>query len=307
MVKFSVISKSVLLAGALACGACASSPQAPEVQFAEEELRETDNDVLFATEFPVASKEEAIERAKAAEESGDIDKAVFFYVKALNFDPRDAALLAKIGLLHQFKGDPEMAVRAYTLALNVDPNFAAVLEARGLILLAHNEDDRAEKDLLAAVQINPDLWRTHEGLGILWDRRGDHGLALSHYDQAAALFPNGATILNNRGYSKLLGGDFEGAEADLSRAAIELGHDQAWVNLGTLFARRREYNKAVDAYEAVLPHAQALNKVAEVSISNGDLEQAKQLLEQAIRISPRFFPEAEENLAQVLLMAGSAE
>jgi hypothetical protein len=50
---------------------CASTPAAgPDVAFNEKELRDTDGDLLFATEFPVASKTEALLRADQARKAG---------------------------------------------------------------------------------------------------------------------------------------------------------------------------------------------------------------------------------------------
>ena len=79
-------------------------------------------------------------------------------------------------------------------------------------------------------------------------------------------------------------------------------HDQAWVNLGKLYAHQGRYDLAVASYEEVLPKAEALNKVAEASMVEGDHETALNLLEQAIRLSPTYFPAAEENLEQLLSM-----
>jgi len=279
---------------------CASTPAAgPDVVFNEKELRDTDGDLLFATEFPVASKTEALLRADQARKAGEVDKALFFYVKALKFDPEDADLLAAIGRLHQYQGNAKLAVRAYSLALGARPDFAEVLEARGLILLAYDRDELALADLSRTIELNPDSWQAHNGLGLLADRTENHAAAVQHYDRALALKPADGGVLNNRGYSKFLAGDYAGAEADLERAASQLGHRQAWVNLGTLYARRQDYGRAVEALQEVLPDAEAFNKVAEASMAKGDYSTAEELLEQAIRVSPTYFPAAEENLAQL--------
>ena len=293
--------KAVLLTALIALlTACASAPTETEtVPYAEEELRDTDRDLIFATEFPVASKDEAIARAETARKSGDINKALFFYVKALKFDPDDADLLAVIGRLHQQQGNDTLAVRAYSMALENRPDMANVLEARGLILLSHDEEERAVADLTRAVALNQNAWKAYNGLGLVADKRGDHVAAVAHYDAALAINPNSGPVLNNRGYSKLLADDFEGAGEDLGRAARELGHKQAWVNLGTLMTRWGYFDLAVEAYEQVLPQPEALNKVAEAAMGKGDYVTARKLLEQAIILSPTYFPAAEDNLAQV--------
>jgi Flp pilus assembly protein TadD len=290
---------TVLMLAMFATG-CASTPAPDVATEAATNLEEENADLMFATEFPVQGKEDALARADAARKEGKIDKALFFYVKALKFDPDDADLLAAIGYLHQYRGNKVMAVRAYTLALRIRPDFAEVLEARGLMLLAAREDERAAADFGKAVEVSPVAWRSHNGLGLLADRRGDHAEAIAHYDTAIAVNPNSGVLLNNRGYSRLLMDDLSGAEEDLRKAATVFNHDQAWVNLGTLYARQARYDIAVASYEEVLPKPEALNKVAEASMVVGDRDTALYLLEQAIRLSPTYFPAAEENLAQLM-------
>jgi Flp pilus assembly protein TadD len=301
--RHSTLTLAVLFA--LTAG-CASAPSTSNDAFADDELRDTDRDIIFATEFPVAGKADALARADAAKNSGELDRALFFYVKALQFDPQDVNLLATIGLLHQYRGNDKLAVNAYTLALDIDPDYAKVLEARGLIFLAHTENERALSDLTRATEIDPESWRAHNGLGLLADRMSDHDAAIPHYDKALALKPNSGDILNNRGYSLLLAERYTDAYDDLFVAAESLGHKQAWVNLGTLYARIGRYDLAVEAFEEVLPEPEAFNRVAEASMLKGDFATAETLLEQAIQLSPTYFPAAEDNLAQLKLKTGGS-
>lgn len=283
--------------------ACASTPADRNVSFDEDALRDDDQDLIFATEFPVTSKAEALQRAAEARKDGELDKTLFLYVKALKFDPQDAQLLAEIGHLHRAQRNTRMAVRAYTLALNERPDYAAVLEARGLLYLTHNENNRAATDLNRAVEINGGTWPVRNALGLLADRAGDHVTAQHHYTTALGLNPDSGDILNNRGYSRFRSGDYKGSGRDLYKAAHSLGHKQAWVNLGVWYAHHGEYDMAIEALQKVLPGPEAFNIVAEKSIQYGDLETGRYLLEQAIRLSPTYFPAAEENLVRLKLQA----
>ncbi len=281
--------------------ACGSTPPASKVATANAELRNTEMDLLFATEFPVNGKSDAMARAAEAWSSGDINRALFFYVRALQFDSEDAELLATIGKIQYSQNRPQMAVRAFSMALRIDPDNAMSLEGRGLILLAYDRDESAEIDLQKAVTITPGAWRAHNGLGMLADRRGEHLVATVHYDAALAIAPESAVVLNNRGYSSFLAGDYRSATADLHVAASRYGYNRAWINLGAVYAREGRYIPAVDMYQKVLSEAETYNKVAEAAMANYDYETAQRLLEQAIYESPAFFPAAEENLSQLLL------
>jgi len=287
----------LLLAGLVS--ACASAPSGPEVKFDESALRSEDQDLIFATEYPVANKADALQRATEARNDGELDKALFLYVKALKFDPHDAELLARIGHTHQLQHNAPMAVRAFTLALQEKPDYVAVLEARGLLYFTFKEDARAADDLSRAVELNGGSSSVHNALGLLADRSGDHDTAQQHYSSALELNPGAAEILNNRGYSKFMSGDYEGSGRDLYEAAHTHGHKQAWVNLGAWYAHHGEYDLAIEALQNVLPGPEALNIVAEKSIQKGDYDTAEDLLQQAIRLSPTYFPAAEENLAKL--------
>jgi Flp pilus assembly protein TadD len=280
-------------------GCAATSATPASAAYDKEDLRDSDNDILFATEFPVSSKADALLRADEARTAGDLDRALFFYVKALKFDPEDADLLAAIGLLHQHQGNDELAVRAYTLAIDVRPQYVQVLEARGLILLRHEKEEPARNDFIHAVELDPARWRSHNALGLIADSAGSHEEAIRHYERALTHKPGSGEVLNNRGYSHFLAGNYEAAEADLSMAAMTLGHTQAWINLGSLYAHQGEYGRAVDAFRKVLPEAEAYNKVAEASMAQEDYSTAETLLLRAIRISPTYFPAAEDNLAKL--------
>ena len=248
--------------------------------------------------IPVTSKAEAMQRAQASLEEGDVDKGLFFYVKALNYDPDDAGLLYRIGRIHDHGGDAEMATRAYTLALRSNPDLVPALESRGLLLLAHDEDIRAEQDLERAVLLDASAWRAQNGLGLIEDRKGNHERAISLYSAALDVEPAVAEILNNRGYSRMLAGKLFAAEADLRQSAA-LGYRKAWINLGVLLAKSGQYSEALAAFGEILEEPESLNKTAEIAMENRDHAVAQNLLERAIKQSPVYFPDAEENLAQL--------
>ncbi len=291
---------AVVLPGitALLLGGCASQPSTPAQGIAEEDFRDADLDVIFATEFPVTSKADAMQRAQESLEKGETDKGLFFYVKALNYDPDDAGLLYRIGRIHDHSGNAEMATRAYTLALRSNPDLVPALESRGLLLLSHDEEIRAEQDLERAVLLDAAAWRAQNGLGLIEDRKGNHERAISLYTAALDVEPGVAEILNNRGYSRMLAGKLFAAETDLRQSAA-LGYRKAWINLGVLLAKSGQYGEAVSAFGEILDEPESLNKAAEIAMENRDNSVAQKMLEQAIKQSPVYFPDAEENLAQL--------
>ncbi len=129
------------------------------------------------------------------------------------------------------------------------------------------------------------------------DKADDFATAQEHYDTALSINPDAAHVLNNRGYSKFLAGDVEGATLDFYEAANDRGFPQSWANLGRVYAKQGWYDDAIITYGHVMSEANAYNNTGYAAIENGDFIQAKRYLHEAIRLSPTYFPAAEENLS----------
>ena len=276
---------------------CASTPDANDEAMADAGLNDDSIDVLFATEFPVSSEEEAIARAEQAIREGEIDRALFYYVRALKFRPDNVDLLVIIAEIQYRRQNIAFAKRAFLMARHHDPDDSRALEGLGLIFMAEGRDEEAMNDLTLAVANDKSLWRAHNALGIYADKAADYPAAQQHYDLALSINPDAAHVLNNRGYSKYLAGDIQGATLDFFDAANDRGFSQAWVNLGMIYAEEGLYRDAISTYKLVMSEPSALNNTGYSAIENGDLIQAEHYLSEAIRLSPRYFPAAEENLA----------
>ncbi len=277
--------------------ACASTPEIDTDRSAGADFVDKSLDVLFATEYPVESQAEALTRAAQALQNGEEDRALFFYVRALQFQPDNVELLAHIGEIQMRRKNHAMASRAFLSARNHDPSHARSHEGLGLIYMAEGMREQAVDELKLAVANDNQLWRAHNGLGVYEDKAGDFAAAQLHYDTALAINPDAAHVLNNRGFSKFLAGDVRGAVLDLHEAAENWGFPLAWANLGKLYATQGLYDNAITAYKHVMSEAHALNNTGYAAIENGDFTQAKLYLDEAIRLSPTYFPAAEENLS----------
>jgi len=276
---------------------CATTPDIDTNNQAGAELNDKSLDVLFATEFPVESEEDALARAARALHEGEVDKALFFYVRALQFQPDNVELLAHIGEIQMWRKNYTLASRAFLTARSYDVSHARSLEGLGLIHMAKGMHEQAVDELNLAIESDARLWRAHNALGMYDDKSGDFAAAQLHYDAALSVNPDAAQVLNNRGYSKFLAGDLDGAVLDLYDAAESQAFPLAWANLGKLYATQGWYDDAITTYKHVMSEAHALNNTGYAAIENGDFTQAKLYLNEAIRLSPTYFPAAEDNLS----------
>lgn len=295
--------KNIRVIGLILCmtflHACAGS----QTRSADSSLAETvgkDNlDLLFATEFPVASKEDAIMKSNVAYRDGDIDKALFYSVKALKFDISDVDILVRIAHLHVMQDNNQLAARAFNLALAQQPSHPESLQGLGLLYFEAANHKKARENLEFAVAGDATLWRSWNVLGVLADERKEHDLAAENYSKALEIQPNSVSVLINRGYSRYLAGDLETAARYLYEVASQSNHPKAWRNLGLVYAELGWYDEARDMFRKVEDEAHANNSIGEIALANKDLTVAQELFLEAVRQSPVYFAEAERNLARV--------
>jgi tetratricopeptide (TPR) repeat protein len=278
---------------------CASAPVMENDKNAGAKLSDGSSDVLFATEFPIESAADAVNRADHAMQEGNVEKALFFYVSALDHYPENVKLLANIGEIQYQRHDYAKAKQAFLRAKNIEPTHSASLEGLGLVYMADGMNEQAIKELQAAVANDDQLWRAHNALGVYADKSNDFAAALDHYDAALSINPNAAHVLNNRGYSRFLAGDFPAATEDLYQAANNQGFPSAWANLAMVYAKQGWYDDAISAYQNVMSEEHAYNNTGKIALKNGDFPQATRYLNEAIRRSPTYFPDAQQNLARL--------
>lgn len=294
----------IILAAALLTG-CATAPTPSESSQEIQSLVDDNLDLLFATEFPVGSKEEAVAAAEKAWRQGDIEKAQFYLVRALQFDRTDAALLARVGQLHILSSNDRLAARAYALALHHDPDNVDALEGMGLIYFRNEREDLAVESLEAAVSKDDRRWQAYNALGVIADRRADFEQADHLYGRALEIRPESDSVLINRGYSRYLRGMYYESALDFYEVATRSDSFRGWMNLGMVYAKQGRYKIARECYEEVLEPPMAYNEVGAIAMQNGDMQVARTYLEEAVRLSPRYFASAEKNLAELRVAAAS--
>ena len=292
---------------------CASTPQkegsaeaAKSQRFAD--LYDGKSTATYATEFPVASAEEARQRGDLALRQGNTDLALYQYIQALELekDGDHVSTLVRIGAIHASRDNTQLAEIAYQRALVINPDSTSALTGLGLVLLKKRENARAREVLTHSLQVANQQWRAHNALGILDDLEGEHQSAIAHYKQALNIHPKSPRLLNNLGYSYYLSDDRQKAVALFKRALDEdPDYERAWQNLGLVYARDEKYSAAVDAFSHTMDPAQAYNDVGYLSMLDGRYELSEAFLEEAIKLSPSYYQTANQNRVRVRMLKAS--
>ena len=314
--KLSACCALVATAALLEC-ACVSAPTKPDVTSATSltgDVKASDNMTqavdtanLTPSDSPAKKKpfkspmlaktfEEAASRGDAAWFADNVESALYFYVQALSFRPRDVTTLTKMGVIEQRTGNLALAARAYGLAVDANPSDPRLSAQLGLVYLALGQDDTAHTWLLKSATSESADWRVYDGLGIIEERRGNDADALPYLQRAAnAGSRQSAAPLLHRGQALFSTGAYPEAETAVRGALTHEATPEAWQLLGKIQAKRGAYGESLDSLFEALDAPTAYATVAKVALENGDNALALSYFERASSLSPVYLPDVERD------------
>jgi tetratricopeptide (TPR) repeat protein len=290
----------IALVGVLLLGiaGCASAPPHPGSSNQEKPSAARSADANSPTRL-ARSFDEAVRRGDAAWQSGNTDLALYLYVQALSFQPRDVSTLGKIGTIHQARGNLDLARNAFELAATTAPDDERVTSRLGFVMLAQGNLDGADTWLRKSITVNTGDWRVYDALGVIAQRRNHYDDALLYLQRATTLAPSAPGPLLHRGGVLLSMKDYTKAETTLEQSLGLSQTSDAWRLLGDAQAHRGEYGKAATSLLQAMDVPAAYNTVGEVAMANHDDKVALDYFQKATESSPVYFPEAQRNAAMV--------
>ncbi len=270
-------------------------------------------------EKAIASDEQLLTMASHYEKAMELEKALIYYLKALENSPDDIQLLYQIADLNKRLGKHDFALQMLKRVLNLDPSHTQALTEAGLLYLANKQFTEASAHLQQATVEDQERLRTlsvqpqdqyrldnespllaYNGLGVTYDLMGKYDEAQSVYQLALATYPGSPILLTNLGYSEYLSGSPQKAVSYFQKAIdASPTYKRAWTNLGLVYTRMGRYNKAFRTLNRVMTDAQAYNDLGYFLMLEKRYEEAELFFERAINLSPRFYEVANENLEDV--------
>ena len=271
---------------------CASTAAREKTPVAHSSEAATSRSPLLAKSF-----EDAVARGDTAWNAGDVDMAIYLYIQALSFQPRDVVTLTKLGTIEQTQGNLPLAARAFELAANAKPSDANLSGRLGLILTALGDKENAYKWLKLSVDNGNTDWRVVDQLSVVETKEGHYTDAVQYAGQAVAQAPKAALPLLHRAEAYYGMGSYEMAEY-AARDALRLTNlPDAWRLLGQIQAKQRAYPASVDSLLHVMDPATAYNMAGKLALDNGDNAVALRFFEKASVASPVYMTETQRNVA----------
>jgi tetratricopeptide (TPR) repeat protein len=140
---------------------------------------------------------------EAAEMRGDIfmarkeySAAIGEYERIVATEPKNAALLNKIGVAYQQLGDLQRAERAYKRSMHADKNFASAVNNCGTVEYEKKHFGKAIGLYKKGLELHGDTPTMYSNLGYAYFANKEYPEAMSSFQKALALDP---TIFDRRG------------------------------------------------------------------------------------------------------------
>ena len=139
---------------------------------------------------------------------GKAEDGIVFLEQALKIKPNQPGPLSNLSVGYLKQNKIEMALKSADSAIKIDPNFAEAYAAKANSLVRLERLSEALESYTKAIQIKPEASNFYNLRGVAFQNSNRLEDALSDYNKAIALKPDNASAYFNKGYLKLLLGDF---------------------------------------------------------------------------------------------------
>jgi len=189
---------------------------------------------------------------QATNEPEWIDQARGNSQVALSLDDQLAPVHITLGMIDRGTGENEKAILEYNLARVHEPSNYEAYRGLAATYEAMNMFDEAVAHYRKMIALRPKYWAGYFDLGLFYTYRGDNDKAVALLHQAARLVPYNVRDYNDIGalYCLL---DFNDEARRMWRQSVEIEPNYvAYSNLGYLYYKERDYEKAASMYERAL-------------------------------------------------------
>lgn len=219
-------------------------------------------------------------------------------------DPPGLALAESLmGNIYLAKGNDTSAERHFKNAVKIDPNILGPYVSLARIYLRNNRWREAVSEYENILKKNPKMLPAYMALGTIYDQRGDSEKAEGYYRKALDVKSDFAPAANNLAWDLAMRkGNMDEALGYAQTAKEQMPNNPAIGDtLGWIFYLRGNYLNAIAQFQDSLqrdPDNPVINYHLGMALfKNKQFEQAKERLEEALKLSKTFEGSAEANRA----------
>jgi tetratricopeptide (TPR) repeat protein len=267
-------------------------------------------------------------RANLRSASGDLDGALADYTAALEINPNDAKIYERRAMFRMFQRDYAGALKDFDAAIANGLKSERVYTGRANIKRDMGDVEGAIADYQTAIAMNPNFALAYIGLSFTLERRGDVDAALAVLQEFLSRYESerdGKLPSTKNGTSGGPGVEIkrEGKEKDGSQVYLTgeqfktssspekleqiLNLVGAYGNLGKLYEKKNDFDKAIENYEKGLrirkDDAYIHKLRSEIRFKKGDLQGAIEDLT-VVANSPTGAPDRHLDKGILLILQG---
>ncbi|MFA5779774.1 MAG: tetratricopeptide repeat protein [Elusimicrobiota bacterium] len=208
------------------------------------------------------------------------DKAIEYYTKAIEINPKFEDAYVNRGVAYGNKGLYDEAIEDCTKAIQMNPKDAGAYVNRGIVYNNKGLYDEAIEDCIKAIQINPKLAEAYFGRGVAYVKKRLYDEAIEYITKAIQMNPKLSELYHPYAYSyrgiayNKKGLPDEAIEDYTKAIQINPKYAEAYVNRGIAY-----YGKGLDD-EAIADCTKAIQinpKLAEAYVNRGNAYYNKRL------------------------------
>jgi len=225
--------------------------------------------------------------------SGEYDRAILEYNKAIENDPGNALAYFNRGVTYYDKDEYDRAILDYTKAIEIDLRFPEAYYNRGIIYANKGEYDQAIQDYTKAIEINPKYTSAYINRGGIYEDKGEYDHAIQDYTKIIEINPKITGAYYNRGLTYVNKDEFDRAILDFTKA-IEINpkYADAYYNRGLTYVNKDEFDQAIldftKAIEINPKYADSYNNRGRAYYERDEYVRAILDFKKAIEIDPNY-------------------
>jgi protein O-mannosyl-transferase len=162
-------------------------------------------------------------RAISFERTGQIDKAIADYDKAIDLYPYYHAAYNNRGMAFKKTGQIDKAISDFDRAIAINPDQYIVYNNRAIAFEKAGLFDKAVADYEMAIAVNPSYYEAYYNLGLLSGKTAQFEKGIENFSKAILLNPENAVAYVNRGVLHIRSGNKQLAFSDFQKAC-QLGN-----------------------------------------------------------------------------------
>ena len=172
--------------------------------------------------------------------------------KGYMIDSKLASVNVTLGMIYNGTGNYDKAILHFKKALASEPSDAAAFRGLAKAYQNENKDSEAESTYKQAIKLKPDYWAGYNDLGKFYYGKGRIDEAIKEFKQVVKFTPNNYRGYNNVGAMYYALGQLSDAREMFENSLQVQPNYYTYSNLGVLYYKEGNYDKAAQMYREAL-------------------------------------------------------